>query len=288
MEIKPEEFRQIALLLKERSGIAIGANKTYLVENRLSCLLPEYQCDSFMTLYHKAVNNTPGLTEKIIDLMTTNETLWFRDMRPYTIFSEKLLPAYCNELRSRALDKIRIWSAACSTGQEPYSLAMIILDQLAFSSIKPVTFEIIATDISSTCLNIAKKGQYDSVTINRGLPKDFQNRYFVKNGNYWQIADKVREMVTFKKFNLQDSFYHLGKFDLILCRNVAIYFNREFKVELFAKFYNALESNGFLFLGASESLTGYSDRFEILQYKQGYYYQTVKNQEKTNENSLCR
>jgi len=276
LDLSNEEFQQIRDYLETISGIAIGENKAYLVENRLAELLPEFDCTSYGSLCFKAKTHA-GLRDRMVDLMTTNETLWFRDQHPFITFKEHLLPIYMERLRKgEGRNKIRIWSAACSTGQEPYSLAMILLDSMAGKSwLKPSMFEIMATDISPTCLQTAEQGIYDQVAIRRGLADQYRGRFFTNVGKHWSVNDQVKAMVNFKQFNLQDSFTGFGRFDLILCRNVAIYFSREFKKILFKKFGRSLEKDGVFFLGASESLSGYSSDFEIMKYKQGFYYKTL-------------
>jgi chemotaxis protein methyltransferase CheR len=214
--------------------------------------------------------------------MTTNETLWFRDSHPFATYEDELLPRYAAQARERGRTSVRIWSAACSTGQEPYSIAMISLDAMrSNSSLKSMRFEILASDISTNALRLAKLGRYDSIAINRGLPQEYRNRYFAQEGRVWSIAPEVREMVTLKKINLSDSFAAPGSFDIIMCRNVAIYFSDELKHDLFHRLAGSLHPDGVLFLGASESLANYSSAFNMQTGGSGVYYQ-LRNSGETN------
>ncbi len=276
--LQDEEFDLIRRWVEETSGISVDSKKAYLIENRLGSLVSENNCASFGEFYHKMKNScSPQLRERIIDQMTTNETLWFRDMHPFTIFAEKLLPTYCQEISSGKRRKIRVWSSACSTGQEPYSLAILFLKSIkANSMLRPGMLEIVATDISDTVLNQATKGIYDKIAIGRGLSPEDRNQYFTDEGRFWQISSEVQELVKFEKFNLQDSFGKLGSFDIIFCRNVAIYFSEQFKRELFAKYCKILSNEGILFLGSSESISLYSTDFDMLEHKKGIYYRARK------------
>ena len=277
MKITPEEFQQIRSFLKKKSGIVVAENKTYLVENRLIDLLPKYGCNNFGDLCSKAKQSSPQLAEEIVDQMTTNETLWFRDSRPFDVFSTLLLQQYISELKAKKRRKVRIWSAACSTGQEPYSIGMLICEALRKNSqLTPDMFEILATDISETCLKTALTGDYDRVAMGRGLAETLRDRYFVNSGKRWVISDDVKQLVCFKQFNLQDSFSSMGLFDIVFCRNVAIYFSPEFKTELYNKFATLLQEDGVLFVGAAESLSGYCDIYSINEFNGGYYYKVEK------------
>ena len=272
--LKNEEFVSIRNLVAELSGIFVNDNKSYLIESRLGSLATENSCDTFNDLYLKARQAANiQLRDKICDLMTTNETLWFRDSHPYVTFEDLLLPEMIQKLKNKSAFKIKIWSSACSTGQEPYSLAMIILDAIRMdSSIRREAFEIIATDISKTALNLAFMGRYDSISMSRGLPEKFRNRYFTPNGRVCTISDDVKKMVKFKKFNLMELYDMLGSFDIVLCRNVAIYFPEDVKRNIFAKIAETLKPDGVLFLGASEAITGYSTAFDMHEHKRGIYY----------------
>jgi len=227
IKLQAEEFALIRRWVEEISGISVDDKKAYLIENRLGGLVAENRCCSFGEFYQKFKNSCPPvLRDRIIDQMTTNETLWFRDMHPFTIFREVLLPAYCQEIAAGRRRTIRIWSSACSTGQEPYSLAILFLEAIRTNNqLKRWMIEIMASDISDSALSQAKSGCYDKIAVGRGLSPEYRTRYFTDEGRLWHIAPEVKELVKFEKFNLQDSFAKLGAFDIIFCRNVAIYFS---------------------------------------------------------------
>ncbi|MFP4380058.1 MAG: CheR family methyltransferase [Candidatus Sumerlaeia bacterium] len=272
--LSPQEFEQLRAFIEKTCGILVGKEKAYLIESRLSSMLPETGCETYGELYNKLKNGAdPNLLDKIVDRMTTNETLWFRDNHPFRIFEEVLLPQYAQEAAAGKRFRIRLWSSASSTGQEPYSLAMVFLEAQAKNpALKKIKLEIIASDISTTALRIAMMGRYDSISINRGLPVNYRNKYFKAEGRVHVLSDEVKKMVTLKKMNLQKDFSSLGKFDIIFCRNVAIYFSDEFKKDLFARFKRSLNPSGYFFLGASESLSAYSQEYEMLEHMRGIYY----------------
>ena len=274
IQIGNEEFRLLRDYIQKSCGILVGDEKDYLVESRLSNLVIQSGCTTFRDFYLKAKNEPQsGLRDKIVDAMTTNETLWFRDGHPFRILNEKILGEYREQVLQKKRSKIRIWSAACSTGQEPYSVAMTINEYLKKQTVlKPEMFEILATDISPTALFLAINGRYDNIAISRGLPQEMLDRYFEKNGRVTGIKDTIKKMVKFKKFNFQDNFTLLGKFDIIMCRYVAIYFSETFKRDVFSKMADALSPGGYFFLGASESMGMYSNRFEMLEHNKGLYY----------------
>lgn len=274
LKISKEEFRLLRDFIQESCGILLGDEKDYLIESRLSDLVIRSGCQSFRDFYFK-VKNEPhsGLRDKIVDAMTTNETLWFRDKHPFRILNNKILQEYAEQVKRGKRNKIRIWSAGCSTGQEPYSTAMTILEFCRKQiTLKQEMFEILATDISSSALFLAINGKYDAVTISRGLPPETCATYFKSNGLVYSIKDTVKKMVTLKKFNLQEDFNRLGHFDVIMCRYVAIYFSDEFKRKLFSKIAHLLNPGGYLFLGASESIRNYCSSFEMLEHNGGLYY----------------
>ncbi len=274
--ISQEEFKLIRDYIKDHCGIAVGDEKLYLIESRLTFLVVESGCNSFREFYLKAVSNPlNGLRDKIVDAITTNETLWFRDQAPWVTFREALLPEFLGYLARGYKRSIRIWSAGCSTGQEPYSLAMLIdeaLRERPGRDIGPERFEIMATDISPTALFMAIAGRYDQIAMSRGMTERYRDRYFTQHGRVWELDPAMRGRVSFKQLNLQNSFGALGTFDFIMCRNVAIYFSDVFKRDLFARFAGALSPGGYFMLGTAESLTGYSDKFEMLEYKRGVYH----------------
>lgn len=267
------EFVKIRDLLKESCGIVLNDDQDYLVETRLTDLGNELGAETFGDMHRMIIQDQHKLLPRIIDLMTTNETLWFRDNSLWTMLRNYLMPALF-EKTLLSDKKLRIWSAASSTGQELYSLVILIkelLDQLG----KPGLIEqveLLGTDISTTALNIAERAVYDSFTIKRGLSEEQRNRYFTEAGKGWALKNEIKSHVTFKAFNLMDSFSSLGTFDMVLCRNVAIYFSEEFKIDLFNKISRVLNPEGVMVIGASESLMGLSTQFKLQYADKGVFY----------------
>jgi chemotaxis protein methyltransferase CheR len=270
------EFRLFKKYIEDKCGIEIPNDKAYFIESRLSGLMYEMQVSSFDELYYLIRNNQNAkASEKLIDAITTNETSWFRDKVPWSIIENNLLPRYVSEIRSGSKNKIRIWSAASSTGQEAYSTAMFIDSWLFRSGIRDITlknFEIIGTDISTTAIELAKNGRYDAITIMRGMEAYYKEKYFTKDKTSWQLNDNIRNSVEFKYFNLQNSFFMLGKFDIVFCRNVLIYFSTAFKEEIFNKLYNTMTDDSIMFLGSSELYDEIERYFERIHAEIGTYY----------------
>ncbi len=269
------EFKLLRDYIEEQCGISLGQDKQYLVETRLASLMIEEGCRNYSEFYHKArADRTLRLRDKVIDSMTTNETLWFRDRSPYLVMEEFLLKYFHDRIKKGAQSRVRVWSAACSTGQEPYSIAMTVHEYARnHSDFNPSSVEIIATDISPTVLETAKAGSYDAIAISRGLDEKMKARYFKKNGKAWIITDSVKSLVTFRKTNLQESFSNLGSLDIVFCRNVLIYFSESFKRDVLARIAQRLRPQGFLFLGASESMISYSVEYSMQRYNQALFYQ---------------
>lgn len=274
--LSEKAFVMFQQYIEDQCGIAIGKEKAYLIESRLTKLLVETRLNSFEELYRLlASNKDPKLVEKVIDAITTNETLWFRDKTPWQVLEDELMSTYIDKIRSERR-KIRIWSAAASSGQEAYSTIFSIDQYLKKYGIKDVTlndFEIIGTDISGPILEIAKAGRYDPISIMRGLDPKFKDIYFNNEGRVWIVKDEYKKHVTFKRFNLQSSFYSLGKFDLVFCRYVMIYFSQQFKKEMSKKLSESLRPQGVLFVGNSEIFPDYKEHFIMKQYQKGVYYQ---------------
>ncbi len=277
IKINPDEFKVVARYVHNLSGIHLDDGKSYLIETRLSGLVEELKCNSYSELYYKAKSDaTQSIARKIIDAITTNETLFFRDGSPFDLLQHKVLPDLIDKRSSKTSTSflpmnIRIWSAACSTGQEVYSIAIVIKELL--SDLKKYNVKIMGTDISDAAIAQASYGQYNKFEIERGLPKDKLQRYFQMNGSNWRVKDDMRAMVSFRKLNLMEPFMGIGKFDIVFCRNVAIYFAIEDRIKLFQKIMAVLEPDGYLIIGSSESLAGISDRFEPKRYLRSVFYQ---------------
>lgn len=268
------EFDHFRHFLQDACGIALGDNKQYLVSNRIRRLLEEHKLSSFSDLVRELKQSkNRRLKEQVIDVMTTNETLWFRDAYPFEYFKDKLLPDWMGSA-NRAAGPIRIWSAACSSGQEPYSLSMMVEEfrrQRMGALARPV--QIVATDLSSIVLEQARRGEYDRLSVTRGLSQERMARYFDNPAhNVWRAKPLIRERIEFKAWNLLDSYAGLGKFDAVFCRNVLIYFNADLKRRILEKIHGSLKPGGVVFLGSSEGLSGASDLFDMVRCDPGIMY----------------
>ena len=271
--ISTEDYDTFRNFLEEVSGIVLGDNKHYLVSSRLTRLMSEFSIDSFNVLLTRMKQDN-RLRHRIMDAMTTNETSWFRDNYPFDILKDKIYP----EFAKQKLSQIRIWSAACSSGQEPYSVSMAATE---FLKTRPGSFpangiQIIGTDISPTVLAQAKEGLYEGSAVSRGLSDERKQRFFRERGEQWQVADDIRSRVTLKEMNLMQSYASLGKFDVIFCRNVLIYFSAELKRDIMNRLAQSLKPHGYLILGGSESVSGYSDEFDLVRWKNGVIYTLKK------------
>jgi len=252
-KITAEEFKFFSDLVKQSSGIALSKGKEYLLESRLSELVKVLGLKSIDELYRKArFNMTPQLKKDIIEAMTTNETYFFRDQHPFNALHKHIIP----ELIEKNKDKktMRFWSAACSTGQEPYSIALLILEH--FPQLSNWKVEILATDISYKAVKKGQDGRYTQVEANRGLPITLLIKYFKQQGAFWMINEKVKRLVRFKTMNLLGPFTGVGTFDVIFCRYVLIYFDLETKKKILEKLVKVLNPGGYLFLGATETPVG--------------------------------
>ncbi|AOY87863.1 chemotaxis protein [Marinobacter salinus] len=269
-DITPQEYEAFKTFLQDACGILLGDNKQYLVKSRLRRILEENQLDSLGGLLERL--KRPGranLREVVIDAMTTNETLWFRDNHPFRILQEKLLPEFAERKLTQPL---RLWSAACSTGQEPYSIGMILEEFRRTRPGKIRDVRITATDISKSVLEVARRGEYEMIAIGRGLSPERQKQFFTPSPNGgWQIRPQLKGMVEFKELNLLER-YMLGKFDIVMCRNVLIYFSAELKKDILTRIHATLNPGGYLILGASESLNGLSHLYEMVQCHPGIIY----------------
>lgn len=273
--ITPEEIKALTQYIYAASGIALDASKAYLLETRLKPLMHKYACHNYMDLYTQARADRSGNMEKeIVDAISTNETLFFRDSSPFEVFKHKILPDLI-DARSRAFPgrpvPLRIWSAACSTGQEVYSIAITLREMLG--NLSGYQISILGTDISDDAVSKASYGKYNKFEIERGLPPAVLHRYFTASGDGWRIKDEIRAMAVFKKFNLMKPFTGLGKFDIVFCRNVAIYFTPNDKKMVFEKIAGVLEADGALVIGSTESLTGVTSAFEARRYMRSIFYQ---------------
>ena len=262
------DFEYLSTVLRQRSGLVLSTEKGYLLESRLLPIARDNGLETLEDLVNlMRSKNDEKLLSAVTEAMTTNESFFFRDDRPFTIFREDTLPGL---IATRADTKrLRIWCAAASTGQEPYSLAMIIKDMEA--QLAGWRIEILGTDLSSEVLEKAKVGLYSQFEVQRGLPIQLLMKYFEQKNEMWQINSAIRGMVQYKPFNLLDSFTSLGKFDVIFCRNVLIYFDQETKTDILERMSKLVAPDGSLFLGGAETVIGVTDKFAPVTGKRGVY-----------------
>ena len=276
LKINRQEIDLFSRYIHSISGIKIDSTKAYLLETRLIKLIEVNACKSFNELYQKAVSDTSKVIEKkIIDAITTNETLFFRDGNPFDLLRHKIIPELFDKRNNSTGNllpkKIRIWSAACSTGQEVYSIAIILKELLG--DVAKYGIQLLGTDLSDAAVKQASYGMYNKFEIERGLARDRLQRFFSPSGANWKINDEIRAIATFKKMNLMLPFQGMGKFDIILCRNVAIYFTLEDRIKLFKKIADSLEPDGYLIIGSTESLTGICPQFVPKRHLKSIFYQ---------------
>ncbi len=264
----PSDYDYLRKLLKERSGLVLSADKQYLVESRLLPLARKIGVATLADLVAKL--KAPGAEPLIVDVveaMTTNESFFFRDKIPFEHFREFMLP---NLLKARAAQRrLRIWCAAASTGQEPYSLAMILKEMSA--QLAGWRTEIIATDLSNEVLEKARAGLYSQFEVQRGLPIQMLVKYFSQAGETWQISPEIKAMVQYRPLNLLFDFSHLGHFDIVFCRNVLIYFDQPTKVDVLERISRLAEGDGYLVLGAAETVVGLTEVFKPNNERRGLY-----------------
>jgi chemotaxis protein methyltransferase CheR len=266
--MKPDDFAFFCKLILDRTGLVLGGEKTYLIESRLT---PVARKHNFAGLDVLAAalrqGRDPVLLRDFTDALMTNESFFFRDGKPFEQFRQVVLPRL---LAARAQQRsFRIWSAACSTGQEAYSLAMILKEEAA--KLQGWRVEIIGTDISHEVLARAKSGIYTQFEVQRGLPIQLLVKYFKQDGDKWQLVPELRQMAQFKEFNLLEDPLVLGRFDVVFCRNVLIYFDQAKKALILERISRLLPPDGLLYLGGAETVLGVSDRFEPLAGHRGIY-----------------
>lgn len=266
--LRPDDFDFVARMLKERSGLIVTRDKAYLLESRLMPLARKRGLKSLEELVAAMRGGRDEtLLRGVTEAMTTNESFFFRDIKPFEQFREVVLP---HMLQTRAAKKsFRVWSAACSSGQEAYSLAMILKEEAARLSGWRV--EIVGTDISHEMLEKAKTGLYSQFEVQRGLPIQMLVKYFKKRDESWQIDPSLRAMAQFREFNLLHDLRPLGQFDVVFCRNVLIYFDQPTKTRVLETIARQMPDDGFLYLGGAETVLGISDRFRPLANQRGVY-----------------
>ena len=263
----PPDYEYLRKLLKDHSGLDLSADKQYLIESRLLPLARKAGLAGISELVQKMKGGSASLITQVVEAMTTNETFFFRDKVPFDHFRDAIMPEI---LQARAGRKsIRIWCAAGSTGQEPYSLAMCLKEMSA--ALTGWRVEIIATDLSQEVLEKSKAGIYSQFEVQRGLPIQMLVKYFKQTGEFWQINADIRAMVQHRQLNLLHDFSQLGVFDVIFCRNVLIYFDQDTKINIFNRLAKVIEPDGFLVLGAAETVVGLTDVFKPFPERRGLY-----------------
>ena len=263
----PFDYEYLRKFLKDNSGLDLSADKHYLIESRLLPVARKFGVPGIAELVQKLKAGSPSIANQVIEAMTTNETFFFRDKAPFDHFRDTVMPEI---LRARAGRRsVRIWCAAGSTGQEPYSLAMCLKEMGA--ALAGWRVEILATDLSLEVMEKSKAGLYSQFEVQRGLPIQMLVKYFKQVGEFWQISPEIRAMVQHRQVNLLRDFSQLGIFDVIFCRNVLIYFDQDTKIDIFRRLAKSTESDGFLALGAAETVVGLTDVFKPHPERRGIY-----------------
>jgi chemotaxis protein methyltransferase CheR len=265
--VTPLDYEYLRKLLKERSGLDLSADKQYLVESRLVPLARRSGLQGIPELVSIMKGGAEALIAEVVEAMTTNETFFFRDKVPFDHLKETVLPALVQARAARRA--LRIWCAAASTGQEPYSIAMCLKE--AGAMLSGWRTEIVATDLSLGVLEKAKAGVFSQFEVQRGLPIQMLVKYFTQSGELWQLNADIRSMVQYRQLNLLQDFSHLGTFDIIFCRNVLIYFDQATKVTIFDRMSRMIEPDGVLALGAAESVVGITNAFKPFPDRRGLY-----------------
>ena len=268
--LKPAHFSAFRDFLEQACGIYLAENKQYLVTTRIIPLLSHHGLNDLGELVqHLASNRYSTLRDIVIDAMTTNETFWFRDTYPFDVLKSQVLPELAKNQGS-----IHIWSAACSSGQEPLSISMSVEESSRAAGDRlGVNVSILGTDLSPSMLKVARAATYDKTSVMRGLSAERLHTYFDQlPENMWRAKPQVSQRIQYRALNLQESFGGLGKFDVVFCRNVLIYFSNELKFDILSRIHRVLKPNGVLFLGASEGLGGAAEFFEMVHCNPGILY----------------
>ncbi len=271
LKLSDSDYNAFRKILEDACGIVLGENKHYLVTSRLNRLSEELSYSSLSEMLEKlGKGGDVKLKQRIVDAMTTNETSWFRDRYPFEMLKKSLLP----ELAKQKPNPLRIWSAASSTGQEIYTLSMTMHEfKQANPGLLSGRVEIVGTDISPTVIKTAREAKYDELSMGRGLSEERKKQFFIDNKDGgWTVKPEVRMGTRFTELNLLNSYAALGKVDIIFCRNVLIYFSSELKTDILDRMTQILKPGGLLFLGGSESPTGYTRAYEMVRYPEGVVY----------------
>ncbi|QDV50606.1 Chemotaxis protein methyltransferase Cher2 [Gimesia fumaroli] len=268
--VSPEDYRYITDFLLETTGLSLGENKEYLLEARLIPLAQAHGMNGIQDLVLSLRSGIdPTLRQDVMEAMTTNESSFFRDRRPFDELKNSILPDIIAE-RSMT-QKLRIWCSACSHGQEPYSIVMTLREH--FPELADWNIQIVATDLCTKALNRAEEGVYSQFEVQRGLPVQLLMKYFEQCEQGWKIKSDSGVNIQWKRLNLLEDFKHLGMFDIVFCRNVLIYFKPEMKKDILNRVSEQMHSSGVLLLGAAETVLGISDNYSKLSGCQSAIYQ---------------
>jgi chemotaxis protein methyltransferase CheR len=266
--MKVEDFDMFSALLKQRSGLVLTRDKAYLLESRLMPVARKWSMKGLEDLAGSVrTRRDEALLRDITEAMTTNESSFFRDQKPFDQFRDVVLPALLQSRASRR--SIRIWSAACSSGQEAYSLCMMLHEMAP--RLAGWRFDIVATDISAEMVERAKAGVYTQFEVQRGLPIQHLVKHFKQQGDKWQLSEQIRSMVQFREFNLLGDLTPLGQFDVVFCRNVLIYFDQPTKTRVLENVAKLMPPDGVLYLGGAETVLGITERFKPMDNQRGLY-----------------
>lgn len=266
--MRSDDFDLLAGLLRQRSGLVLTPDKAYLLESRLMPVARKWKLKGLDELAaNLRTRREESLLRDVTEAMTTNESSFFRDQKPFDLFRSVVLPAMLTSRASRR--QFRIWSAACSSGQEAYSIAMMLCDEAA--RLRGWTVEIVGTDLSAEMIDRARNGLYTQFEVQRGLPITLLVKHFKQTGDRWQISQQLRDMVSFKEYNLLQDLTPLGQFDVVFCRNVLIYFDQPTKEKVLLQVARVMAGDGFLYLGGAETVFGITERFKPLEGQRGLY-----------------
>ena len=262
----PGDYEFVRRLLRERSGLVLAQEKDYLVDSRLSPVARRAGFASVAELVRRLrTGNAPELAVEITEAMMNNESFFFRDKVPFDHFTDTVLPDLM-ERRARSR-RLAVWSAAASTGQEPYSIAMALED----APLNAWSIDLLASDISNDALEKAQSGSYSQFEVQRGLPIQLLMRHFAEADGQWRISSRLRSRVRFRQINLVADFPYIGTFDVIFCRNVLIYFDQPTKIEVLRRIRKHIAADGYLIMGAAETMVGLGDQFVPVRDKRGLY-----------------
>jgi len=273
VKLTDDDIARVCRLVDELTGIQWDASKAYLIESRLPALLAEHRCTDLADLVSQVrTGSDPRIRNGFIDAITTRETLFFRDESPFEALRHKAIPEIIDaKAQTPFAKRLRLWSAGCSSGQEPYSLGIVLRELI--DDLDGWDVQILATDISPAALASASRGIYSDFEMSRGMSPHLRDRYFRKVPEGWRICDEIRSLVSFENRNLLKPFANLSAFDVIFCRNVAIYFDADVKRDLFERLAGSLATNGALFVGSSENLSTFGERWKPLSHCRGVFYQ---------------